>query len=293
MARSFSFPHPVLGHSDDVVGEFEFAPSVSVRKETQESTWQFGGSFKLTNVALEEAVKEHRAVFQMRIICDRTYLRRSFRADPGAYEISGLEISSSDLWGMVRIQPLLVAADNIPEYLPSEVHSDYGGALFTVNASQILAVGTDYTFHIDDDYDPLQVPVDTILEVDGNSQSDLHEIDYAGEKILVSLPLEMYERYSILISRHTSIIISMIAAPAITEAIRRVRDPGSASEVSGTLWFSRLEEMLVAREDELARLEPDQVAEVLLKGQLGESDGYALSRAFTELDLLDQQGSTE
>ena len=243
MVRSVSFPHPVLGNNDDVVGELGFHVKFQLGKQIR-----CKASFQLEDEALKECIAKGDAAFVARIECPTTYFQETVRTDSNVLEHS---IAETNLRGTVSIEPRVVACRDMDDYAPSDAHPDYGGELFRISRGQLLAIGDTNSIFVEKDFDPLRMPTNSLIKV--QKHDDLltgpFEVQYElDERITVFLSDQDWNAYQGIKRTVPQAILSMIAVPVLAEAVRLMSHSGEAQNYEELLWFQRLNQILTARE---------------------------------------------
>lgn len=140
---SYSFPHPVLGISDDISGEFNAAIEVERNAKIRAIKF-FNIKYNITNDYIKSLIDNGEAGLLVKVYCSSTYKTWSF-FEPGEY----FEINENDLFNKVDIQLLIVANKAIPNYQHNSFNPQFSGYIFNVNEKEVLAISGNLTLMIE------------------------------------------------------------------------------------------------------------------------------------------------
>jgi len=270
---SLSFPHPVLGNGDDVsVGDTN-ALGVGYTITDEVVALEASG-LRSGNAYIDELIDGGLASWVLRVACNRTYYRRTFRTTGPTWSST---IPGQELEGRVQIETGVVAASPLPGYAPLGMHSDYSGTVFDLEVGELLVLGPTFTFTVDKVYDALKAPVASLMRVrEGNHQVGGFEVTYDDDHIDIRLSKADWREYAAIRDRVGPLLHSALVLPVLAEAIRRL------GEHDDTIWGGRLSALLDSRG--LRRSEPLIAAQQLLDSPL--------TRAFQAVNVqLDRSGS--
>lgn len=251
-----SYPHPVLGNGDDLGGSF----SVELPYELSRDAVVLHPSFSLRNRALEELLKKEKASFVAEVECRSTFFRRSFSV---GIKNESISIPAQLLRERVTVGFYVCASQDVKAYAPSDPHPDYEGAVFDVEAGDVLAVGGYSSFIAEKAFDPLRPPVSSFMSImEGTQHEGPMEIDYEADKITIILSKADWKSY--LGARGQKpvqgILHSAVVLPALVDAIHKVQTNGDDYE--HTNWFGRLDAILEAKK--LQDKDPFEAAQRIL-----------------------------
>lgn len=255
--NSKSYPHPVLGNEDDLGGSFSIDP---FRYELKKDEIVLNPSFALKNAGIEELVRKGKASFVAEVECRSTFFRKSFS---GRNPVEQFAFPSKLARERVTVGFYVCADENIPGYKPTQPHADYEGALFDVEAGDILAFGGYTSFLADKNFDPLRPPISSFMSItEGFHHEGPMEIDYEQEKITIVLSKADWANYWSVRGQKVAegMLHGAIVFPVLIDALHQVKNNGSDYENYG--WFGRLEAILDARG--LRDKEPFEVAQKIL-----------------------------
>jgi hypothetical protein len=236
-----SYPHPVLGNGDDLGGFFK----VEFHYELGKNEIVLNPKFSLRNSAIEELIKKEKASFVVEVECGSTFFRKIFSTRRLAERFS---VPSTVLRDRVTVDFYVCANQDIKSYRPSELHSDYGEALFEIEAGDIMAVGGRCSFIAEKSFDPLRPPVSSIFSIiEGTRHEDPIWADYDGDKIVIVLCKSDWKKYLEVRGQKPSegIIHGSIVFPVLVDAVHKVQNDGG--EYNEKNWFARIEAIIEAR----------------------------------------------
>lgn len=239
-ARTVSYPHPVIGLRDDVEGEF---PPLDAEVECDGAVVRITvRNLQVSNPTVQAYISTGAAAFMVRIHSPRTYFRRAWTTGEPALTI---EIPAERLGSEVKVSHRIVATTAIQGYRPAGLHADYGDVRFALAPGDVLAEGTEASFHLDSDFDPLTGSVGSIMQVKIGEHDRGARVDYNVEKILIRIGKDDFPAYQAVKAGAPAILHSSVVLPVLVEAIAMVQKAGDG--LSDLLWFQRLESMLSAR----------------------------------------------
>ncbi|MBT3311741.1 MAG: hypothetical protein HN379_07080 [Desulfobacteraceae bacterium] len=234
MAQYKSYPYPVLGNSDDVGG----ALTVKVEYGLNRLEVNIQLNFELENPYLSELIESGRAEFVAKFDCPSTYYRQSFKC----MDVQSIAIASEKLSGDVRIDMLICATEEILDYCPTGLHPDYGDNTFNILPGDVLALAGKTGFIAEKDFDPLRMPVGSIMQItQGKFRSGPFQVDFDCKRILITLSQTDWLAFNQLKGQATQILQGLIAFPVLVEAIR-VKDNTDFSEYE---WVGRIKTFLL------------------------------------------------
>lgn len=187
-----SFPHPVLGIGDAIIGKIGFNPEPEILSE--ENVYSVTVNCEHDNVDLVDLLSKDHVEFFCEATCSNTLYRNNFRSSNNQFKF---DIPKKYVKGKVSFTCLLVAKSPITNYTNSESNPDYNGYSFEIEIGDVLAFFGKFDFDADIKYEKLKA-VSTFMEVVENK--DPNEIftnyDLNKNKIEVQLPSEDYKTFA-------------------------------------------------------------------------------------------------
>lgn len=270
-----SLPHPVLGISDDVKGEFEVISQIILGRDSIEIKLEYS----LSNQSLEDLIAEDNAEFVTEISCQETIFRDAYKTKSNKQEFS---IDSELLRDDVELTHWIVASSDIPDYNQTNANEDYSGSTFNIEKGDVLAYGKAHIFLAEKSWlEFMSVSSFMLIREDerdkGPARYDLH-----NHQIKIWLAKNDFEKYhkSRNDPKFSPIFHSAIVLPALIYALSHIMS--NTETYIDRKWYLHL--MLRMENDEELRntkREMDMVpiiAQALLKNPL--------DRTFAGIDLL-------
>jgi len=256
--NSKSYPHPVLGNEDDLGGFFRIAP---FNYELKKDEITLNPIFNLKNATIEELIRDGKASFVSEIECRSTFFRTSYSTRK---MVDRFTLPSKLVRERVTVGFYVCADKDISGYKPSECHPDYEGAIFDIEAGDILAFGGYTSFIAEKNFDPLRPPVSSFMSIQEGSQHEgPMQIDYENEKITIILSKADYRGYTDVRGQKLAegMLHASIVFPVLIDAVHQVQNGNN--DYADTSWFGRLEAILDA--NSLRNKEPFEAAQKILE----------------------------
>ncbi len=242
-----SYPHPVVGHGDDAAGAFECEPP-AVDFHVGKCTLVFP-RMTVGNAVVAELLRQGAAAYLLRIECGATMLRETRIFD--RQDSARVELRADLLLGRVDVFTFVVATNAMEMYRPSGLSADYGDATFFIEAGDVLALGPEFIFSAEKEFDPLKGEIPSIMRVKGGDFEGPFRVNFDTSLIEVQLGKTDWERYLKLKQTGSEVLHSALVLPVLTQAICEISsdlEKESANEArSDLVWYKRLTMMLQMR----------------------------------------------
>lgn len=186
--NNISFPHPVLGVSDDISSRIEKIDASNVDIEFTTDVYLISFDFKFDDLELNRLIQEKKAEFICEATCTNTLFREIFISEIPKIVI---EIPRKTVKGKVQFKALLVAKQNINSYSNANFNSDYSGFKFDIEKGEMLAFFGEFSFDADIRYEKLKA-VSSFMEIVPSDDMKYTYVDLKKNKIEIQLPLETY-----------------------------------------------------------------------------------------------------
>ena len=222
-----SYPHPVVGNSDDVVdAAFQATLEASLDKENI----YIDSNIICSSATINDLLKSGAARFIVHVECSNTMFRKAFEFDKTTNRIS---ISRDNVNDDVEVNTFVRATRDLANYEVQGAHPDYASAKFYVKTGDILAVGEGRVFTIENNFESTS-RVGSIMQIrESVEDGDLPmSFNPNGDKILITLSKPDFSIYKILKS-HESLsgpLTTSIVLPVLLEALHII---ASASDSQG------------------------------------------------------------
>jgi hypothetical protein len=232
---NLSLPHPVLGLSDDVSGEY----SPKVEAAPTEDLFIFKIDHLLENVTLQELIKSGKAQFCVEVNCPATIYRKSYLSSEFSQEI---KIKQEFLRNRFDLTFFIIANSELPHYSNDGFNYDYEGSDFDLDKGDILAFGGEIKQFAVKDWSSLK-SIKSFMSIKKDPDSDGNmSFQLSPDKIIVLVSESDYEKYRSLINTenispvfHTSIVL-----PALIYALNQMADPNKGDNYSSDAWCEYL-----------------------------------------------------
>lgn len=215
--ENLSFPHPVLGASDDVSGSY--TPTLSVRLGRDEIGLAI--IHELDQVSLESLIDQKGALFVTEIHCAQTLFRISYATRD---EQQIIVIPASSLRDKVDIAFYIVANKDLSQYKIEGSNKDYDGFSFEISKGDILAYGGQSIFFAGKKWEA-QKSVSSLMEVQPYELvRGPMKFLITGAKIIIKLSRSDYGQYQKVVKsdQFSPIFHSSIVLPALMFAISQM-----------------------------------------------------------------------
>jgi len=226
-----SFPHPVVGNSDDVVNA-AFQAAISVYNDRV--NYYICVKLQCSSSTISELIKKGDAVYVLHVECGNTLYRAAIEFTQTEREIM---MPAENLNSTVEVNVVAQAKRDMNKYKVDQAHPDYGGATFNVSAGDILAVSEGFTFDADINFDTLRAmsSIMQIRERDDSVDAPM-EVDLSEEKISIYLSQSDFMNYKFIRSQKvlSASLIATLVLPALMEALTVLK--GDHSDVEDTRW---------------------------------------------------------
>ncbi|MCK5945524.1 MAG: hypothetical protein KAI24_26275 [Planctomycetes bacterium] len=255
-----SFPHPVLGNGDDVAkGSIDCSLEYMTSAEVVEL--RFSG-LTSGNPTLDESVRRGSATWLLRIQCARTYFRRVWCV-PGP--TATIRIPGPDLEANVDVDVRVCTTEALG-WQPEGAHPDYENLSFDVLDGEVLAVGPEWRFHVEKEFDPLKAPIASWMRiVEGEHKDGAFQVDFESDLVTIRLSRQDWKEYPGVRDRAPDVLHSSIVLPVLMQALVELQKEKN----DGLTWKGRLSAVLDARN--LREDQPLESAQELLSAPLGRS----------------------
>lgn len=189
--NNISFPHPVLGVSNEVLSEIKRIEKDDISINPNNHSYEVKVKYTFHDEALRQMVLDRKAEFICEATCSNTLYREIIRSEKPKI---AFEIPRKQVKGRVEFVCLLVAKENIESYSNANFHQDYDGFSFEIEKGEVLAYFGDFSFNADIKYEKLKA-VSSFMEIVPNEELTYTHVDLKKSKIEIQLPLDTYKLY--------------------------------------------------------------------------------------------------
>lgn len=218
-----SYPHPVLGHEDDIeTGQFSLkctrGPLIG-GENTEMSLF-----FDLTNPTLRKLIEDGRADYVVEVSCKQTFYKFTERSHAPSVTV---KLNSTDIRGTTSVKGWILSREIIEDYSPEGMNHDYMDANFFISPGDVLAEDPGFWFIADKEFDALKAPVSSFIVVGANnSENGPLEVSWgngntAGDKIVITLNKNDFNLYKEIARDNDAkkILHSAIVLPVLVQGV--------------------------------------------------------------------------
>jgi len=190
--NDISFPHPVLGVGNSVLGECSLSPTPEITM--QRDHYHIEINCSLDNPEIKELLATNAAEYVCEVSASNTVYRKIFTSSTPQLSF---DIPRKQVKGKVTFNCFLLTKSSIENYKNSRFHDDYSGFTFKLDEGDILAYFGQFNFNSMIKYEKLK-SVSSFMEVkkrqDPNDTTTYFNLE--EPKILILLPQNDYEIYA-------------------------------------------------------------------------------------------------
>lgn len=248
---SGSYPHPVLGHYDDVSSTFEVVNFfVSPGIEDVEVKFRY----KTDDPDLDALIQAGDAILMAWWDCTTTMAA-------GQLELSVLQehadgktyigwLDQRLVRDRVTVTISVIADKRMPFFSWQNQHLDYGQTTFDVRRGDFLVEAGDFKFSAEKLYDPMQPPLGSCFRItpDPKIKKGM-ALDFSDDdQVVVRMSDEMIAGLQE-ISHRPDLQISLVVLPALMDTIHFIQKNESDSadeDLSGTAWYQAIKSRIDA-----------------------------------------------
>jgi len=280
--NNISFPHPVLGISDDVYPILDKEAINIDAPITDGHDYEFVVHLKQCNDKISELIASGKAEYVCEVDCPKTYLRECYRSQDKDIKV---KFGQKDVCGRVEFNTFVTAKLSFV-YTNDNFNEDYKGYSFLLEPGDVIVAFPPAHYNVSLKYDKLYAVGSFMQMVDGGVSTTETWFNLDGDKIDIMLPHDMYEQYG-MINNETNfmeIIHSSIVFNALVYAMYFI----GHDEYKDKLWAEAIKTRLQT-DDELISMNLDvestkdayKIAQTMLKNPYG--------RLFSRLNIIKQE----
>lgn len=223
--NNLSYPYPVLGINDDVKTAIDKNKAVSFDQPSSDAEYYtFKVHLKQDNPTITELIKECKAEYMCEVNCSGTLYHHCF---PSSEPNLTFRIGRRTVAGRMTIDSYIVVKQPF-DYTNPSFNEDYEGVSFYMEPGDILAIFNQGVYNLDIKYDRLFAAGSYMqIEEDPNPEHKYPWFDLNQEKIMITLPHNMYEQYSLFIHNdlnYMEIVHSSLVYNALVYALLNFDD---------------------------------------------------------------------
>jgi len=285
-SRNISWPHPVLGNSDDIEGDFRVMISSRIEGDKLHLKSE---SIEVSNDYFNKLLLEDKACIYFKLTCNSTLYMRQF--------IGKLDdvIDCSLISKKVDLEIVIIATKDIGDYGDSSFHEDTklgeNRGFFTVESGSVIGDAGCVTINLDDEY---RRGISGIIEFEELPSEYPISIDVEDSKILVKYPNDASTQN--IVTTFTSgkrqfvnVFLNLFIVPAFTEAFSYLiesQKDGRYDEVVDRWDWARfihdnISDVVSTSDNPLERAQ--LFLQEVIQNNTGQSEPIPIYRAFNEI----------
>ena len=238
---NISFPHPVLGIGNSVLGPIDVEHEIVQTDDSYECHF----NCRLNDEYIKRLIDDGKARYFCEATCSSTLYRQS---ETFALPEFDFVIGRKDVRGTVEILVAVVAVEDIPQYVNKNCSPLYKGFdSFYVEEGDLLAAFGEFSIEADIQYEKLKA-VSQIFVVTGNNQKKGVNIDLEGEKIIVDMHPDIFALFSDESINSNTLYAPLFHASLVLNAL--VKALGCLESHETSLWAKTIKHRLETEQDE-------------------------------------------
>lgn len=248
MARTQgSYPHPVIGHLDDVNSTFEIAHA-TVIPTSQDVELKF--RVRSDDPDLKRMLANGTARLVFRWACGSTLNSGTLEATSVAEHVDGTTwgawLDQEAIRDTVEVEVRVAATTYLPDYMLTRQHPDYVGQTFGVRPGDILGLAGSFKFQADKLYDPLLPPVGACFRFveDPKIKRGVRVTFNDDEQVTVAMSSDLLTGLHAL-GDLPEAQVALVVLPALMETLAYIRNNEDTGEEDATdkLWYHAVLEL--------------------------------------------------
>lgn len=244
-----SFPHPVLGHGDDLTSRFEL---YDVRQVSTLDHVQCTFKVILDDPDMHALIERDQvhllAVWNCNGTLQRGLVTPELVTEMTTSRMYRFRIDQDLVFGRIDVVVQLIAKDSISNYKPTRRNREYGDFAFAIEAGDVVGIAGSFVLDAHKLYDPMQPPVDSCFRIvrslEVNDPMDFR-LDLASpEYIRIELSQEAFEGF-LGLGSHPDLQVSMVVFPALVAVLAEMKSDSEGDLVDST-WFKSLARLIMS-----------------------------------------------
>ena len=220
--RQAQFPHPVLDPHNEAYSDAIFKVDLAYAESLKNNALTVECKTQLKQPDIDNLIKLGKAKIGIAVVCPATYYNRIIEIDTTDTE---LQFLPGELNGLVTLQPIIYACQDIDSYSSNQLHTDYNNMDFDVEAGSLLA--WDEINQVNIGLEKLR-PLDSIfnITVDEGLEEGQIGVDPGQPKITISCCEKTRHTIQALRSNSTgkAIVLNSVYLPAVMEVMSYIKD---------------------------------------------------------------------
>jgi hypothetical protein len=237
-AAPSSFPHPVLGVSDDISGSVLVDLNVERVGQAKALRIVFE-TLIVDNSYFNFLIQSGKAKIAAKVYCGSTMKTWMFSDC-----LSGFDIPEDSIANKIEIEVYIIATENISNYFDETFNADYGGQIFAVSKRDIIGVLGKTVIPINKKFEKLGLG-NIFKFVPNDDPRSPVSFDLTSDKITINYPVDRDGSHPPTALFHVApwTAYNIFILPALAKAFD-LKSGEQANEVEGLDWSLTLDAML-------------------------------------------------
>mgnify|MGYP007024913213 CR=1 FL=1 len=188
--NNLMLPHPVLGQSDNIIGDCGIVgdPIITIT----DTSYSLAFEIFHDNGTIADLVKYDKAIYICEVTCSGTLFREVFSSKEFNFQF---DIERTTVKNKVDFRVYCIALVNLPNYTNPAAHEDYNDFTFELKKADPLAYFGSFDFNAGIEYQKLKA-ASSFMEIVPHLGEETHT-DYVwdSKKIQIKLPRATYDKF--------------------------------------------------------------------------------------------------
>ena len=285
-SENISWPHPVLGNSDDIKGSFSIELNCTIKNSTLNIKQK---KLIIDNDYFNKLIKENMAIVVYKIACNSTLFMKQ------VYGQLNESINCNLISNYINVDALIIAKENIEKYYDDSFHEDtklgLNKGVFNVLKGSVIGDAGTTQIPLTAEY---KKGLSGMIEFEESDHEEPIKIDVDGPKIIIKFPQNPSEQNMVTAftkgrKQFKNTFLNLFLLPALTEAfsnlIESIRDNNYDEKVENLDWARIIDSNLndpINTNDSPFELAQEFLQEMIEKNT-GESGVVPIISSFNEM----------
>lgn len=248
--KNVSYPHPVLGVSDDVYPLLHEGCVELQIKDRKPLDFVFIIKLIQENETITQLIEDGKAEYACELECKDTFLRRCYRSSSPTIE---MVVGRKELCGHITFNCFVALKEPLHGYANPDFNDDYQDYTFDLEEGDLLVLFPGVSHNVDIRYDKLYAAGTYMQITEGRRDLERPWFSLANDKINIELPQDMFRQYQQFANtQYIEFIHASLVYNALVYALREMTE--SPEEFERYLWYSCLEAR-ISSDDHLKRID--------------------------------------
>ena len=285
-SENISWPHPVLGNSDDIKGSFSIELNCTIKNSILNIKQK---KLIIDNDYFNKLIKENMAIVVYKIACNSTLFMKQ------VYGQLNESINCNLISNYINVDALIIAKENIEKYYDDSFHEDtklgLNKGVFNVLKGSVIGDAGTTQIPLTAEY---KKGLSGMIEFEESDHEEPIKIDVDGPKIIIKFPQNPSEQNMVTAftkgrKQFKNTFLNLFLLPALTEAfsnlIESIRDNNYDEKVENLDWARIIDSNLndpINTNDSPFELAQEFLQEMIEKNT-GESGVVPIISSFNEM----------